>query len=577
MKYQYNSPPNWPAPPIGWVPPSGWVPPQDWPPAPEGWPFWTEVGASPAQSSVPEARPDSQAYATVANSVASENASDDRESLEAKKREISIFGARGKARELTEEVEHLRRELVRMGAMDLLEIEEAVATGRELLASERLRAQESLKSERSIAESEIAAQRYSAQEAVSSERLELEREIRSTREALTKERLASQEELSKLRTESVNRISDEIASLESRRAAVSANLAQLESRAHQLSAEVVELEEAAILQEVGIYNYQHPLENAEGYKARLVALQVHIKEAAKVGGGAIEASTSWQVNGSLREGKKMVTDFSKLMLRAYNAEADSLVRGLKPHRLAASVERLEKTAITIEKLGKSMSIRVSTRYHQMRVDELKLTADYLAKLEAEKERDREAREALREQRKVEQEMARERDRLQKEHAHYENAMRALVVKGDLEGAERLQAQLDDVARAIEDVDYRVANQKAGYVYVISNIGAFGEQMIKVGLTRRLEPMDRVRELGDASVPFRFDVHALHFSKDAVEVEAEMHRRLAHCRVNKVNSRKEFFYATPQEALDQLRELTGDVLSFVELPEALEFRQSQNAS
>lgn len=154
-------------------------------------------------------------------------------------------------------------------------------------------------------------------------------------------------------------------------------------------------------------------------------------------------------------------------------------------------------------------------------------------------------------------------------------METLRAKGDLEAVARYEAQLADVDRAIEDVDYRAANHRAGYVYVISNLGAFGEGMIKIGMTRRLEPMDRVRELGDASVPFGFDVHALFFSDDAVGIEAEMHRRLGEKRVNRVNLRREFFYATPHDALVQLRDLAGDVLQFTELPEALEYRQSQN--
>jgi hypothetical protein len=90
----------------------------------------------------------------------------------------------------------------------------------------------------------------------------------------------------------------------------------------------------------------------------------------------------------------------------------------------------------------------------------------------------------------------------------------------------VREQLGDVERAIEDVDYRAANVRAGYVYVISNIGSFGEDMVKIGMTRRLDPLDRVRELGDVSVPFRYDVHALFFADDAVGIEAKLHERLA---------------------------------------------------
>jgi hypothetical protein len=97
------------------------------------------------------------------------------------------------------------------------------------------------------------------------------------------------------------------------------------------------------------------------------------------------------------------------------------------------------------------------------------------------------------------------------------------------------------------VQARAANIRAGYVYVISNRGAFGERMVKIGLTRRLDPRDRIYELGDASVPFRYDIHALVFSDDAVGLEARLHQALAHVRVNLVNPRREFFYATPGES------------------------------
>jgi len=170
-------------------------------------------------------------------------------------------------------------------------------------------------------------------------------------------------------------------------------------------------------------------------------------------------------------------------------------------------------------------------------------------------------------------MERERARLEKERDHHVNVLEALLAKGDEEAAERVREDLADVDRAIADVDYRAANVRAGYVYVISNVGALGEGVVKIGLTRRLEPKDRIRELGDASVPFRFDVHALFFSEDAVGIEAELHRRLADRRVNAVNLRREFFYATPEEVKPHLLELGGELLEYEEIAEALEFRQS----
>jgi hypothetical protein len=137
-----------------------------------------------------------------------------------------------------------------------------------------------------------------------------------------------------------------------------------------------------------------------------------------------------------------------------------------------------------------------------------------------------------------------------------------------------RAKLAEIGEAIAGVEAREANIRAGYVYVISNIGAFGPDMVKIGMTRRLDPEDRVRELGDASVPFRFDTHALIFSHDAVGLEAKLHAALDKQRVNKVNSRREFFYADPAQVRDLLAQIAGQhLLEYHETPQALEWRAS----
>jgi hypothetical protein len=347
---------------------------------------------------------------------------------------------------------------------------------------------------------------------------------------------------------------------------------ELQTKIRDLERTLVVTEDTALLQEAGVYRYRHPLTDAVAYQRELDELSESVKEMTKKDGGAVLATTNWTVNGSATEGRAMVRDFSKLMLRAFNAEADNLVRGLKPFKLDAAIQRLEKVASTIERLGRTMQIRISTPYLQLRERELELTADFLQKQAEEKEAERLERERLREERKVQQEMERERARLEKERQHYENALRALESKGNEEGAQRIREQLEDVDKAIADVDYRAANIRAGYVYVISNIGSFGERMVKIGLTRRLDPLDRIRELSDASVPFNFDVHALFFSKDAVGIEQAMHERLGRSRVNIVNRRREFFRVTASEVKVHLAELAGELLQFHDVPEALEYRQ-----
>lgn len=354
-----------------------------------------------------------------------------------------------------------------------------------------------------------------------------------------------------------------------------ARIADLEDRLAATgngSSDVIELSDQRVLQDVGIYRYHHPLENAALYKERLAQLNGQIDEAVKAG-RAVLAADMFTFDGSLAKGRKMVADLSRLMLRAYNAEADNCVRSLRSGNITTATRRLEAAMAAIEKLGAIMEMRVNPDYHALRVAELQLTADYQMKIQEEREKAREERELLREQRRAEAELAAERDRLEKERAHYRNALDVLRAKGDDAAADELAGRLADIERAIAENDFRIANIRAGYVYVISNIGAFGPNIVKIGMTRRLEPMDRVRELGDASVPFRYDVHALHFSDDAVTLEHELHKTFAHRRVNFINERREFFFATPAEVREILLEKTGGLLEYTEAPEAPEYFQS----
>src|ERR1043166_1902404 len=290
----------------------------------------------------------------------------------------------------------------------------------------------------------------------------------------------------------------EIARIESEKEEAIAEVEATRQQVREAHKSIVMTDEFALLQEVGIYQYRHPLTDVVAYEGALAKVQESMKAMAKKDGGAVLAATNWTVNGSAKEGRAMVRDFSKLMLRAFNAEADTLIRGLKPYKLDSAVDRLKKVAETIERLGRSMKIRIAPQYYGLRVHELELTADYLQKEAEEKEAQRLERERATEDRKVQQEIQRERARLKKERQHYANAFAALVAKGDDAGAARLREQLAEVEEQIESVDFRAANVRAGYVYVISNLGAFGEKIVKIGMTRRLEPMDRIRELGDAS-------------------------------------------------------------------------------
>lgn len=344
----------------------------------------------------------------------------------------------------------------------------------------------------------------------------------------------------------------------------------------QLNTQLVKVRDELILQEVGIYDYHHVLEDSVAYKVEIDSVRTRIKEMSKKDGGAVTANQNWTVEGSQAKGRKMVREVSKLLLRAYNGEADVLVNKLRPYKLEAAVDRLSKSRATVSKLGATLGIQITDAYHRLRVQELRLTADFLAKKEAEKEAEREERERLRDEAKARREFEAEKARLLKERAHYGKALERARSSGDPDEIAAAEARLAEIDGAIHGIEDREANIRAGYVYVISNVGTFGPGVIKIGMTRRLDPNDRVRELGDASVPFRYDTHAIVFADDAVTLEGQLHERFADRRVNLVNLRREFFYARPEDVRRALDEMDCELVEFIDEPEADEWHQSENA-
>lgn len=350
---------------------------------------------------------------------------------------------------------------------------------------------------------------------------------------------------------------------------------QLQAEQATLASErlrILDVRAVGELQELGLYDYEHPAEISATLGTSLELVRQQIKDAVRHK-DAVTAAQDFMFNNSAAKGRKFVSDMSNILLRAYNAEAENCVKTVRAGNLQTAQARLSKVRDQIARQGTMVSLQITERYHRLRLQELELASRHLQALQREKELERERRDELREQRKAELELRKEQERLENERKHYLNALAALEANGDAEGLARMQAKIADVDRAIADVDYRTANIRAGYVYVISNLGAFGENMVKIGMTRRLEPMDRVNELGDASVPFKFDVHALFFAADAVGVENMLHKHFAEHRVNKVNLRREFFRVTPHAVLEALRSHSVEVLEFKSEADAPEYRSS----
>ena len=347
--------------------------------------------------------------------------------------------------------------------------------------------------------------------------------------------------------------------------------------------EVIVLDEDILLESFALYKPKFKFQTSEEYKLRLDAIREKQKQLIK-DGIAVSANENWTVNNSKSEGRKMVNDMKKLLLRSFNNECDYCVDNVKFNNMEVNEKRIEKSFEELNKLGRIMQACISGAYKKLKYDELYLAFEYQQKKQEEKEEQKRAREELREQQKLEQEIRQAREKIAKEKKHFMQAISELESKLRmapnesertlvLEKLEKLQGQYCELEKEEKVIDYREKNAKAGYVYIISNIGSFGENVFKIGMTRRLEPIERIDELGDASVPFSYDVHALIFSENAPTLEAKLHEHFYKSRINKLNDRKEFFRADIQDIEKVVRENYDKVVDIVKDAPAEEYRES----
>lgn len=358
---------------------------------------------------------------------------------------------------------------------------------------------------------------------------------------------------------------------------ISAAERELEAAKVELAAvrgEVLDVRQVADRHNVGFYDYEHPAETSVKLAGELAAVRARIKEKLREK-SAVTTVSGFTFNDSAKEGAKFVRDLSALLLRAYNAEAENCVKTVKAGNLDTALARLEKSREQIAKRGTMIGLQVTSAFHRLREKELELAARHLQAVAIQKQVEAEARAEAREAAKAQREWEALKAKQQKEVDHYATVLAQLQVAGDLDGVQRIQEQLDKAEAKLADAADNALNTRAGYVYVISNLGAFGDGVVKIGMTRRLNPMERVRELGDASVPFLFDVHALFFSKDAVGIETMLHQHFASQRVNLVNLRREYFYASPADVRDALLEHHVELVEYQEHAPAEEFTASRD--
>lgn len=351
-----------------------------------------------------------------------------------------------------------------------------------------------------------------------------------------------------------------------------------------LNNKVLGAEETILLESFCLYQPKYQLINSEEYKKRLDAIRDDQKQTAKNLSATVDKWETHAVQLTGAEWKKLRKDTLKLALRSFNSESEYCIDNVKFNNVDKMEARIRRSFETCNSLLKMVEAWWTDLVLERRLEELYLAHEYQVKKQEEKEAVRQAKEEQREQARLEKEIKEARAKIEKERQHFLAALQKLQVRlatvNDEKERVELQNRIDELAsqkgRLDEEdrlLDYREQNARAGYVYVISNIGAFGEGVYKIGMTRRLEPMERVDELGDASVPFRFDVHALVFSDNAPALEAKLHAHFASGRLNKINNRKEFFRADIKEIEAVIRANYDAVVEVVHAPPAEQYRES----
>lgn len=380
----------------------------------------------------------------------------------------------------------------------------------------------------------------------------------------------------------VKSLRDERTKLEAEIDATRASYKEKRAFLDNLNEQVAVYDERLAFAELGVYEPHFDFTDSESYKEEIKDCREKQKwmVSAKT---AVSANNGWTVDGSKAKGQTMINRQIRLTMRAFNNEAEAAIANVRWNNVNAMEKRIHAAVKSINDSNSSMQITISSGYIDLKIEEIRLTHEYREKLKVEKDERAEAARISREEAKLTRDAeAAEREELKYQALLDKAKKEAEGVVGNKDLAEKvakLEADLAAAHAATERARAMAEMTKTGYVYIISNIGSFGEDVVKIGLTRRLDPDDRVRELGDASVPFLFDTHAMIYSENAPALEAALHSEFAAQRINLQNMRKEFFRVSIDTVEEAVTRLAPDA-SFFKDREAQEWHETmarRNAS
>lgn len=349
-------------------------------------------------------------------------------------------------------------------------------------------------------------------------------------------------------------------------------VAQLNIEIHDLKAEIeaAQREVVAVSSSVPVdYN----ISSAE-YKDKFALAQLNEKE-------CVSSNNAVSVHSDAP--KSVINANVKQILRCFNSEAAAIIKNVTTRNIDSARSKIIKSFEMLNRIFAPDGVELNRPLLEIKLEQLNCMYGNQVMAEREKEEQRAIREQMLEEEKVRREIEREKAKLDKEERQFKNEIQKLMTylhKADdiekqlyVDKIKELEAKLGLLEQDRKNVLDREQNTRAGFVYVISNIGSFGENVYKIGMTRRLEPMDRIKELSSASVPFEFDVHAMIFSEDAPALETALHRQFDDRRINLVNSRKEFFRVSLSEIEKVVKENHNATVTFTAVAKAEEYRQT----
>lgn len=378
-------------------------------------------------------------------------------------------------------------------------------------------------------------------------------------------------------------LESEIVKKQSKYSEIETKFIQKQSDIHTLQSKLIVVEDDLLMESYGLYVPKYDFATSLGYKEKLTSIRLTQKQMIK-DKSAVNYFDNWAVDGSKAKGRKMTNDNIKQILRSFNNECEASINKVKYNNIQSIEKRIKTSFEQLNKLNKSIKLSITNEFLNVKLNELYLAYEYERKKQDEKEELKEQREREREEKALQKEIQSKKKVIDKDIKHYQNLIDELRKKisesSSDEERDSIEQQIIDLGVKVkereeekEELDYRTAHASAGYVYIISNIGAFGDDVVKIGVTRRIDPLERISELSSASVPFKFDVHALIFSYDAYKLETELHQYFNSYRINKVNNRKEFFKVPISKIEEKLAEYGELTIDFRANVDAEEYRES----